>query len=70
MSVPGTYTNPIERAARTLIVRSSFATTTGAVGDFFCDDHTHFSKQGVPQIAELVAHALLDKGLELAPYLK
>ncbi|MBN2194643.1 MAG: hypothetical protein JW751_17635 [Polyangiaceae bacterium] len=33
------------------------ATTTGAVGEFFCDDHTHFSASGAPVIAGLVAQA-------------
>jgi lysophospholipase L1-like esterase len=46
------------------------ASTTGPVGDFFCDDHTHFSPSGAPQIADLVVEALRDQKLELAAYLK
>jgi lysophospholipase L1-like esterase len=46
------------------------ATTTGPVGDFFCDDHTHFSATGAPQIAALVAQAIRSLGLPLAAYLK
>jgi lysophospholipase L1-like esterase len=46
------------------------ASTTGPVGDFFCDDHTHFSDSGAVQIAGLVAKALRDQGLGLATYLK
>jgi lysophospholipase L1-like esterase len=46
------------------------ADTTGPVGDFFCDDHTHFETAGATQIAGLVAKALADQGLGLAAYLK
>jgi lysophospholipase L1-like esterase len=46
------------------------AATTGPVGDFFCDDHTHFSAIGAPQIAALVAGALRTQGFALAAYLK
>jgi lysophospholipase L1-like esterase len=46
------------------------ASTTGPVGDFFCDDHTHFSDSGAIQIAGLVAKALRDQGLGLAAFLK
>ena len=46
------------------------ASTTGPVGDFFCDDHTHFSDSGAIQIAGLVAKALRDQELGLATYLK
>jgi len=46
------------------------ASTTGPVGDFFCDDHTHFSATGAPQIAALVAQALRTQGLPLGQYLK
>jgi lysophospholipase L1-like esterase len=46
------------------------ATTTGAVGEFFCDDHTHFDTPGAEQIAGVVAKALEDQGLGLAGYLK
>lgn len=46
------------------------ASTSGAVGTFFCDDHTHFDTPGAVQIAGLVAHALSAKGVALAAYLK
>jgi lysophospholipase L1-like esterase len=46
------------------------ATTTGAVGDFFCDDHTHFSPTGTVEIAALVARGLQSQGIGLASYLK
>jgi hypothetical protein len=40
--------------------------TGGAVGAFFCDDHTHFSSVGAPQIATLVAGAIRTLKLPLA----
>jgi len=46
------------------------ATTTGPVGDFFCDDHTHLSPSGAVDIAGLVAQALRDQNIPLAAYLK
>lgn len=46
------------------------ANTQGAVGAFFCDDHTHFDRPGAERIAELVAHALRAQGLPLAAYLR
>jgi lysophospholipase L1-like esterase len=46
------------------------ADTTGAVGDFFCDDHTHFSTQGALQIADLVADALRAQQSPLVGYLR
>jgi len=46
------------------------ASTTGAVGTFFCDDHTHFDTSGAVQIAGLVAQAVRDQKLGLAAYLK
>lgn len=46
------------------------AQTTGPVGDFFCDDHTHFSGAGAARIAEVVARALVDQGIPLAAYLR
>jgi lysophospholipase L1-like esterase len=45
------------------------ADTTGPVGDFFCDDHTHFESAGAVQIAGLVAKALADQGIALASHL-
>lgn len=44
--------------------------TTGPVGDFFCDDHTHFSGSGAIAIAELVSQALSEQALPLAEYLR
>jgi lysophospholipase L1-like esterase len=46
------------------------ASTTGPVGDFFCDDHTHLSSSGALEIAGLVAQALRDQNIPLAAYLK
>jgi lysophospholipase L1-like esterase len=44
--------------------------TTGAVGAFFCNDHTHFEAYGAQQVAKLVATALRNQGIPLAAYLK
>jgi lysophospholipase L1-like esterase len=44
--------------------------TSGTVGAFFCNDHTHFEAEGARQIAGLVAKALRDQGIGLASYLK
>lgn len=46
------------------------ASTTGPVGTFFCDDHTHFDTPGADQIAGVVAKALRDQNIPLASYLK
>ena len=46
------------------------ATTTGAVGRFFCDDHTHFEASGALEIGGLVAEGLRANGIALADYLK
>jgi lysophospholipase L1-like esterase len=46
------------------------ATTTGPVGDFFCDDHTHFSPTGAMDISTLVANAVRAQIPGLAAYLK
>jgi len=46
------------------------ATTTGPVGDFFCDDHTHFSATGAPDVAALVANAVRAQLPALAAYMK
>ena len=45
------------------------ASTTGPVGDFFCDDHTHFSDSGAVEIARLIVQALRDQGIGLSDYL-
>lgn len=46
------------------------AGTGGPVGDFFCDDHTHFSDAGGEQIASLIARAIGSGDLGLKSYLK
>ncbi|MEU4238924.1 SGNH/GDSL hydrolase family protein [Actinoplanes sp. NPDC026619] len=43
--------------------------TSGAVGAFFCNDHTHFETYGAQQIARLVASALRSQNIPLAAYL-
>jgi len=44
--------------------------TSGPVGAFFCNDHTHFETYGAQQIAKLVAGALRGQNIPLAGYLK
>jgi lysophospholipase L1-like esterase len=44
--------------------------TKGAVGAFFCNDHTHFEAAGARQIAGVVAKALRDQRIPLASQLK
>ncbi len=44
--------------------------SAGKVGEFFCDDHTHFDAPGAKQIAGAVAGALKSQKLPLAAYLK
>ena len=46
------------------------ASTGGAVGLFFCNDHTHFDTGGAASIGALVAQALRDQNIPLAQYLK
>ena len=46
------------------------ANTGGAVGDFFCDDHTHFDTPGAKKISELIADELRAQGVALANYIK
>jgi len=46
------------------------ATTGGAVGAFFCDDHTHFDTGGAIDIGALVAQAIRNLNIPLAQYLK
>lgn len=45
-----------------------FTSTTSPGGLFFCDDHTHFSDQGAPEIAKVVLKALSDASIGLANY--
>ncbi|MES1186674.1 MAG: GDSL-type esterase/lipase family protein [Myxococcales bacterium] len=42
----------------------------GKLGDFFCQDHTHFEAAGAKRIAGLVSGALEGAGLSLAKYRK
>lgn len=44
--------------------------TQGAVGAFFCNDHTHFEAAGARKIAEVVATALRTQQIGLASYLR
>lgn len=44
--------------------------TQGAVGAFFCNDHTHFEAAGARQIAGVVANAVRNQGLPLSAYLR
>jgi lysophospholipase L1-like esterase len=46
------------------------AATTGPVGDFFCDDHTHFAASGAEQIATLIVEGLGDGSIPLSSYLR
>lgn len=46
------------------------ASTTGPVGDYFCDDHTHFSSSGAVDIAALVAELMVDAGVSFTSHLK
>jgi lysophospholipase L1-like esterase len=42
---------------------------SGAIGAFFCEDHTHFESAGAVQIANLVAQSIKDQAFGLASYL-
>lgn len=44
--------------------------TGGAVGAFFCDDHTHLEDAGAVRIASLVANALRVQHIPLAAFLR
>jgi lysophospholipase L1-like esterase len=44
--------------------------TSGPVGAFFCNDHTHFETAGAKQIATVVSTALRNQGIPLAAYLR
>lgn len=44
--------------------------TSGPVGTFFCDDHTHFDTPGARQIGGVIADALRAQAIPLADYLK
>jgi lysophospholipase L1-like esterase len=47
---------------------ASFTANT-PVGNFFCNDHTHFEAAGATKIAGVVAKAIKDQGIPLASYL-
>jgi lysophospholipase L1-like esterase len=51
-----------------LCPNSADYTSTSKVGQFFCQDHTHFELAGAKQIAQLVAKALKDQGIGLGAY--
>jgi lysophospholipase L1-like esterase len=44
--------------------------SAGKVGEFFCNDHTHFEASGARQIGQVVTKALRDQRIGLASYLK
>lgn len=44
--------------------------SSGAVGAFFCNDHTHFEAAGADRIARVVAKAVRDQRIPLSSYLK
>ena len=46
------------------------ASTGGAVGAFFCDDHTHFDTGGAKDIGNLVVQGVRDLNLPLAQHLR
>jgi lysophospholipase L1-like esterase len=48
---------------------ADYTSTTSKVGQFFCNDHTHFEAAGALQIAKTAAKALKDQGIGLASYL-
>ena len=48
---------------------ADYTSTTSKVGQFFCQDHTHFELAGAKQIAQVIAKALKDQGIGLAAYL-
>lgn len=45
------------------------AATTGAVGEFFCDDHTHFDYPGAREMGALITNELKSQFIPLAEYL-
>jgi lysophospholipase L1-like esterase len=51
-----------------LCPNSADYTSTSKVGQFFCQDHTHFELAGAKQIAQVIAKALKDQGIGLGAY--
>jgi lysophospholipase L1-like esterase len=48
----------------------NYDSSTTALGQFFCSDHTHFEAAGAAKVAGAVAKALRDQGIGLTAYLK
>ena len=47
---------------------ADYTSTTSKVGQFFCQDHTHFQLAGAKQIAQVIVTALKDQGIGLGAY--
>jgi lysophospholipase L1-like esterase len=47
---------------------ADYTSSTSKVGQFFCQDHTHFELAGAVQIAKVVAKALKEQGIGLGAY--
>jgi GDSL-like Lipase/Acylhydrolase family len=47
---------------------ADYTSTTSKVGQFFCQDHTHFELAGAKQIAQIIVKALKDQGIGLGAY--
>jgi GDSL-like Lipase/Acylhydrolase family len=47
---------------------ADYTSTTSEVGQFFCQDHTHFELAGAKQIAQVIVKALKDQGIGLGAY--
>ena len=47
---------------------ADYTSTTSKVGQFFCQDHTHFELAGAEQIAQVIVKALKDQGIGLGAY--
>jgi lysophospholipase L1-like esterase len=47
---------------------ADYTSTTSKVGQFFCQDHTHFQLSGAKQIAQVIVKALKDQGIGLGAY--
>jgi lysophospholipase L1-like esterase len=47
---------------------ADYTSTTSKVGQFFCQDHTHFQLAGAKQIAQVIVKALKDQVIGLGAY--
>jgi lysophospholipase L1-like esterase len=47
---------------------ADYTSTTSKLGQFFCQDHTHFELAGAKQIAQIIVKALKDQGIGLGAY--